>query len=42
MLDDDAFKILTIILIVALILSPFGVWKVVELIIWLIQHIHWG
>ena len=37
---EGAFKALTFLLVVLLCFLPLGVWKAVEIIIWVCHHIH--
>jgi hypothetical protein len=36
---DDIDKILLAIIIIDCILVPLGIWKLIELIIWVIRHV---
>lgn len=37
---DNLFRAIGVLLIILLTILPFGVWKVGEIVYWLITHIH--
>jgi uncharacterized membrane protein len=39
---SGAWSAMMVVLIVLLCFLPLGVWKAVEIIIWLCHHIHWN
>jgi hypothetical protein len=38
----DMFKGIGTLFVILAIGAVFGAWKIVELLVWLFSHIHWG
>jgi len=38
----DFWKGILVLLVTGWIFMPFGIWKIVEIIIWFFGKIHWG
>ena len=39
---DEMWHVFVILFILCLVIIPFGLWKIVEIIIYLFNHVHWG
>ena len=38
----NPFEGLAVAFLTLLVIAPLGVWKLVEIIAWLVRHIHWS